>query len=401
MTQLEHLLQLKNDEIVSQPEIFDLSQSLDQEKLEQLLVQQHGHQVQDHFLEQVEELFITRNPVLKMKPNERARAWKDFQDTIEKQHPLWQEGRWVWLPWRQTLVHVLAPEEYYELRSSRNKNLITEREQERLRNFEIGIAGMSVGNSVAIALTLEGAEHLRLTDFDVLGVSNLNRLRASISDIGQNKTIMTARQIYEINPYAELRLLVNGLKDETTVEEFLNEKTSLQVFVDEMDDVGMKLRLRELARAKRIPVLSVADNGDNVIVDVERFDHEPDRPLYHGTIGNVTPESVKTMGFGQRLELINTMVGVEKVTKRMKESLLQIGKTLTTWPQLGGTAMMAGAAVAYLVKRLALDEPLASGKYEINLDRIFTPGYDEPLAQSKRDAHTQDFLDRQRKLFLR
>jgi len=48
----------------------------------------------------------------------------------------------------------------------------------------------------------------------------------------------------------------------------------------------MKLRLRERARELGIPVLM--DTSDRGLLDLERFDREPDRPILHGLVGGLS-----------------------------------------------------------------------------------------------------------------
>src|SRR5262249_27646093 len=109
---------------------------------------------------------------------------------------------WVYYPWSGRLVHVLPPAEFRTLRSDRNRYKIAAEEQERLRSFRVGVAGLSVGLSVALTTALEGVGgSCRLADFDTLGLSNLNRLRAGAADLGVNKAVLAARQMYELDPY--------------------------------------------------------------------------------------------------------------------------------------------------------------------------------------------------------
>ena len=48
----------------------------------------------------------------------------------------------------------------------------------------------------------------------------------------------------------------------------------------------MKFAVREHARARRLPVLMAT--SDRGMFDIERFDLEPDRPLFHGLAGEMT-----------------------------------------------------------------------------------------------------------------
>src|SRR5262249_731915 len=124
-------------------------------------------------------------------------------------------GRWVYYPWSGRLVHLLPPAEFRQLRLDRNRNKITRDEQARLARLTVGVVGLSVGNALALELALEGGcGHLKLADFDRLDLSNMNRIRAGVHDVGLTKTVLAARQIYEFDPYASLELFDAGLTDE-------------------------------------------------------------------------------------------------------------------------------------------------------------------------------------------
>src|SRR2546426_306771 len=82
-------------------------------------------------------------------------------------------------------VHLLPPDEFRELRLDRNRYKITIAEADRLGSLSIGIVGLSVGNAVALTLALEGSfGHLKLADHDRFELSNMNRVRAAVHDVG-------------------------------------------------------------------------------------------------------------------------------------------------------------------------------------------------------------------------
>ena len=71
--------------------------------------------------EQLVELLITRAPGLKENPGGLAEAV-----VLELGQREWdQYGCWVYYPWRQSLVHLLAESDFIELRTNRNRNRIT------------------------------------------------------------------------------------------------------------------------------------------------------------------------------------------------------------------------------------------------------------------------------------
>lgn len=59
--------------------------------------------------------------------------------------PVEEQGVWVYYPWKKTLVHLLDRDEFVFLRTNRNRNKITEEEQQILSKKAVGIVGLSVG----------------------------------------------------------------------------------------------------------------------------------------------------------------------------------------------------------------------------------------------------------------
>ena len=273
-------------------------------------------------------------------------------------------GCWVHYPWSGTLVRLLERGPFRELRLDRNRDKITRDELAVLDQAVVGVVGLSVGNAVALTLAQEGVcGTLVLADFDVLGTSNLNRVRAAVADVGLPKTVVAARQIAEVDPYVQVRCLHEGLTDDT-LDAFLD---GLDVVVDECDGLAMKLRLRQAARRRGIPV--VMETSDRGTLDVERFDEEPERALLHGLIPEVDPAAVRALTDGERLGLVARIVGTE-VSTRAAASMLQIGATLSTWPQLASDVALGGATVCAAVRRILLGQPMTSGRRRVDLGRL-------------------------------
>ena len=274
------------------PEIFDLSSERDRAALSALFADGSVRFVRDDFEEQLREHYAYQEPPRAFRPDfaDSFRAWLTAQN---RTNPLWQQGRWVYYPWRATAVHVLGDEPFRLLRASRNRNLITADEQRKFADAVVGIAGLSVGNGVALSLVLQGgANRLRLADFDQLALSNTNRIRTSIVELGSNKAEMTARQIYEINPYAEVEIFTDGLT-EGNIDRFFGGDRPLDVVIDECDNIAMKYLIRDQAHQRKIPVVMATDNGDNGIVDVERYDLDSATPYFHDRLGPVSFEKLK------------------------------------------------------------------------------------------------------------
>ena len=119
--------------------------------------------------------------------------------------------RWAYYPWRRAVVAVLGPRAFRAVRLDRNRNLITAEEQARLGSLRIGVAGLSVGHVIAHTLAAQGmCGELRLADFDRIALSNLNRVPATVLDLGLNKAEVAARRIAELDPYLPSGLWTSG-----------------------------------------------------------------------------------------------------------------------------------------------------------------------------------------------
>ena len=274
---LEQLLKDRAEQAVeSKPLILNLSLKEDRSFMQGLFKKGRVLQVVDDYACQQLELFQVRNPMLVYSAEFDA-GFSAYLQAVQQEAPLWQHGRWVYYPWLQLLAHVLKDDEFQAVRTARNRNLINESEQHEFYSSVIGIGGLSVGNSVALAIALQGGgKHFRLADFDRLALTNLNRIRAGIDCLGMPKVDITARQIYLLNPYAEIELFMEGLNKEN-IRSFFEGPPKLDVFIDELDNLAVKYLAREEAKRLGIAVVMGADNGDNAVIDIERYDKEPDQ----------------------------------------------------------------------------------------------------------------------------
>lgn len=269
--------------------------------------------------------------------------------------------RWAYYPWRRTVVGVLGPKGYARVRTDRNRNLITSHEQVKLGSVRVGVVGLSVGHAVAHTLAMQGlCGELRLADFDDLELSNLNRVPATVFDIGNNKALTAARAIAELDPYLTLSVLDSGLTPET-IDEFLD---GLDVVVEECDSLDMKALVRERARARRLPV--VMASSDRGLVDIERFDLEPHRPIFHGLLGEFDAADLAGLDSREKIPHVLRIIDSGKLSPRGAASLVEVGQTLSTWPQLAGDVLVGAAAVAEAVRRIGLGEPLSSGRTRLD-----------------------------------
>ncbi len=293
-----------------------------------------------------------------------------------------EESRWVYYPWRRAAVRLLGPRSFGYLRLDRNRNKLTRDEQARLRTFRIGVVGVSTGNSVAHVLAMEGlAGELRLADFDTVDVSNLNRLPASVLDLGVNKAVVGARRITETDPYLRVVAFTDGVRPENLAE-FLD---GLDVVIEECDSLDMKFLVREAARERRIPV--IMETSDRGILDVERFDLEPSRPIFHGIFGDLDATKLAGLTTAEKGPYVARLVGPRDASSRAAATFLEVGHTITGWPQLASEVSLGAAAVATAVRRLGTTGDLPSGRVRIDVEEIVSS-----LAEVEIDTQRADDL---------
>ncbi|GLZ51403.1 Rv1355c family protein [Actinomycetospora sp. NBRC 106378] len=282
---------------------------------------------------------------------------------LRRDLPQDRSTRWVYYPWRRTLVGLLGPESFRRLRLDRNRNKITGDEQRRFDGLTVAVAGLSVGHSIAHTLVQEGlCGRIRLADFDVIEVSNLNRIPATVLDIGLNKAVVAARRLAELDPYLEVEAHEDGVQP-ADVDAFLD---GVDVLIEEADSLDVKVLLREQARARGIPVLMAT--SDRGLVDVERFDLEPDRPLFHGLAGDLDSASLRGLTTRDKAPHVARIIGAADLSARFAASMVEVDTSLSTWPQLASDVVLGAATVAAAVRRFGLGQPLPSGRCRIDLD---------------------------------
>lgn len=312
------------------------------------------------------ELFLIRNPAFKdSSVKDLEKKLKEFKKDINIQ------TIFAYYPWSNTAIHMLPEKEYFELRTARNKNIITQKQQEKYRKSFVGIVGLSVGSNILNALTFSGgAKKIKLADYDTIEITNLNRLRAPLHSVGENKAKFAAKQVWDLDPFADLEIWEKGIDKKSIKKFILNPR--LDIFVDEMDDLNLKIMSRIICKNNKIPVVMITDNGDNVIIDIERFDKEFDRKILHGLIENdlKSYKNIDNIPYKKWVKLATKIVDPKNLTKEMQKSLKEIGKTITAVPQLGTTATIGGAAAAYVIRKIANDEPMPSGRYFVKLDNM-------------------------------
>lgn len=353
----------QHSETAWRPRFYPVSSTHDRSALEELKKSGLVFRVHDTLRVQLEELLLTRRPTEKGKLTAKDRM--ALVDEYLREVSAEAYGTWAYYPWSGRLVHVLPESEFKELRSNRNLYLITPEEQFRLSAARIGVIGLSVGRAVLDTMAREGiGGTFRLADFDHLELSNMNRLDAGVHEIGVAKVVLAARQLFEMDPYLKIQIFPEGIR-ENNLGAFFDSYGRLDLLVEECDDLGMKVLAREQARQLGIPVvMSTSDRG---LLDVERFDREPNRPVLHGLLDQVDAKSLSSLTTKDKVPYAFDLLDPDRLSERMLASLVEIEETIVTWPQLASSVSMGGALVADTARRILLGQMNASGRFYVDL----------------------------------
>ena len=341
----------------------------------------------DYLFDQVKELIKSKNPSKKFTTEElEAAAQKHISHTS-----LHEYGVWVYYPWSNRLVHILDEEEFIDIRTSRNQYKITREERDILAQKKIGVIGLSVGQSVAVTMAMERiCGELRLADFDILELTNLNRIRTGIHNLGLAKVYSVAREIAEIDPFIEVKCFPEGITD-NTMDVFFTTGGKLDLLVEESDGFDVKILSRYKARKLKIPVIMEA--SDRCMVDVERFDLEPNRSILHGLVDHLDIATLKSLRTNEeKIPYMLDVLGIDTASIRLKASMLEIEQSINTWPQLASAVTMGGGITADVSRRMLLNQYTQSGRYHIDIEELIGNDEKEPIDKIE-DPHFPELTE--------
>ena len=315
---------------------------------------------------QVKELIKLSNPTEKLTDALLVSMADDFLRDLEGD----LYGNWIYYPWRNSLVHVLPEQDFIKVRTTRNKYKISEDEQKFMSTKKIGVVGLSVGQSVATCLAMERSfGELRIADFDTLELGNMNRIRTSITNLGLPKTEIVTREIAEIDPYLKITVYNEGLTA-GNMDRFFSEGGDLDLLIEECDSLEMKILSRIKAKSLGIPV--VMDTSDRGMIDIERFDLESQRPIFHGLLSKFGEEETLPDRIEEfKSQVMMSILDFENLSERAKSSIGEIGKSITSWPQLASSVIMGGAMAAYFSRQILCGHIRDSGRVYVDLDDFF------------------------------
>jgi len=309
----------------------------------------------DYFELYIHDLFDIKHPQFyKNTPEDKFDVFKDKYIKSDS-------GNWIYFSEIKKAFLIVNEKSFYQILTSRNKPFISEKEQTRFKNFNIGIVGLSVGQSAAITIARTGGcKNMKLADPDTIDPSNLNRIHSGIESIGSKKTDVVKNRILEINPYQNIITFEDGVTDENIVD-FFDKDFKLDIVIDACDFFPMKIAVRKHAIQRKIPVLMTTDLGEGVLIDFERHDQKKIEP-FGGRIKNISPQD-------DFLSSAIKLISPDFFSLALTNSISQIGQTAPTHPQLGSTVYTSGAIAAYIVRNIANNKKITDERKLIDFDQ--------------------------------
>jgi hypothetical protein len=177
------------------------------------------------------------------------------------------------------------PRAYYRALTERNRGLIPDEVQERLRTATVLVAGCgSTGGAVVEPLARLGTGRFVLAEPGEYELNNLNRQSATHADIGRNKAEVAAERVRSVNPFAEVRVETAGVRPDAA-DPLLD---GVDVVVDGVDVTTLsgwqaKYALHVAAAHRRLPVVSGYDLSGTQ--HVRYYDYRAETVPLAGAIG--------------------------------------------------------------------------------------------------------------------
>ncbi len=367
---LENVTQLISDSTHSatewtKPTSFDLTDRGDIAVVERLFDSNQVIDVIDPVREIAEDLFEYTYPQEK----DDLTLREEFVDDIVGKGVGY--GEWFYFSWSQSLVRYAHQDVHRALRTSRNRDLITQEEQSKLYEGVAAVFGLSVGGSVVRQLALGGVAGTLITaDMDVISPANTNRLEATQLDLGQKKIDVLAKYISVLDPYIVQILLRDGV-DSKNIKEVMSDARP-DFMVDAVDALPIKALIRATGKEYGVPVLMATDIGDRSLLDIEMYGKEEVTPFN----GRLSEENYQKLLSGTATEdetkgFMFDLVGVENASERMLNSVMAVfSGELPGLPQLGATATIGGVAIERIAREILLGNEVTSGRSYIDTDDL-------------------------------
>ena len=145
------------------------------------------------------------------------------------------------------------------LRYSRNKELISEEEQNKLSNSTVAVIGLGgLGGHISEQLSRLGIGRLILIDADKVDESNLNRqLFATEKNVGQLKAEAAKERLSNVNSSIDYKCYSEYF-DETNAEKIL---CGVDIVIDAVDNIETRFVLQKVCKKLNVPMVHGSIGG--------------------------------------------------------------------------------------------------------------------------------------------
>ncbi|QRX96325.1 ThiF family adenylyltransferase [Streptomyces noursei] len=248
----------------------------------------------------------------------------------------------------------LTHDAYYAELVTRNRGLLSARDQESLRRATVLVAGCgSIGGAVIEPLVRLGAERFVLAEPGSYDLANLNRQRAWFSDVGRGKALVQAERARDINRFCTVRVVQDGITADN-VEELVR---AADVIVDAIDvttpePIKEKISLHVHAARHRVPVLCGYDVAGTQAMLVYDY-RKPRRAPLDGRIRPADVARTGPLGF-----LANVVPRAAIPLEIIPELLRLVRGQNDGFPQLVYTADLFGVLASRAVVELLAGRPV-------------------------------------------
>jgi hypothetical protein len=275
-------------------------------------------------------------------------------------------------------LYLIAPERWHRLALiASNSKLVTDPEgklswveiRRRLEGAVLGFAGASVGGNLLEGWLREARpKAVKLADPDRVELTNFNRAervslrhyvgsrsrRKDLRDSTHTPRVSKAEYLaYEqqlVDPYLDVYVYQQGLNP-SNLRRFLlgdgGDEPPIDILVEEMDNLELKVEARRQAREQRIDVLMVSDFGNMAHVVWNPFQQQPAASLSQSGRDDALLAALAGIRAGDRrkaAEFVSHLCGDHFLAGTFGSFVRGEGEQLTNGiPQSGATAMASGA----------------------------------------------------------
>jgi molybdopterin/thiamine biosynthesis adenylyltransferase len=153
-----------------------------------------------------------------------------------------------------------CPEMFYQKFTDRNLGVLTAQQQQTISETRVAQAGIGGNSDVVLTMVQLGFQHFTLADPDIFELSNFNRqMGADLKSLGKKKVHQIRKLVLEINPWAEVRVLPEGITKDNI--DFFLENSHILIEAMDSQVAFIKNRLIDRALARGIPVFTSPSPG--------------------------------------------------------------------------------------------------------------------------------------------